>query len=103
MRSAEEWVKGFWTDQHGDPWPMLCKLVRDAQRDAYAAALEAAAKVCEPMGADAMRLLAGEMTAQEVRSVRAFMAAAQRAIRALTPASDSRAADSRQGVAPCQE
>ena len=102
MRSAGEWVRDYRNFPPARGWS-LTELVQRAQRDAYAAALEAAAKVCEPMGADAMRLLAGEMTAQEVRSVRAFMAAAQRAIRALTPASDSRAADSRQGVAPCQE
>ena len=59
MKSAEERVREFWTDQDREPWPMLVKLVDTAMRDT----LEAAAKVCDGRRRD----LADESDAADAR------------------------------------
>ncbi len=88
MRTAEEWDRDYL--EHVD-WLESQRLafIRAVQMEAkaagFSAGLEAAAKVVAPMGADSMRLMGGEMTAQEVRTVQAFMAAAERGIHALSP------------------
>lgn len=67
MRDAREWVREFWTDQDGDPWPTFVALVRRVQSDAARSERERCAEVCESIGGDGM--CGADAAARKIRSL----------------------------------
>ena len=102
MRSAEEWLPRLEPfDWHES---QKLRFIREIQRDAYAAALEAAAKCCDEYRRQLARNAdEGKFPEGVADYVLLAPIVCMERIRALTPASDSRAADSRQTLAGGQE